>query len=86
MNGSHYFCSRNHTILIDDAQAGHDPHTVLYCPHGSRSIRRGDNPAGESSVRYVPQRGWRMPAREAEYRNLILNQRIDVSTPGHLEQ
>jgi phage terminase large subunit-like protein len=22
-----------------------------------------------------------MPAREAEYRNLILNQRIDVSTP-----
>jgi phage terminase large subunit-like protein len=81
------------SILIDDAQAGHDPHTVLSLhtaptdldPFAEATIRRA-NPAfgtflNAREVLAMAQDAKRMPAREAEYRNLILNQRIDVSTP-----
>jgi phage terminase large subunit-like protein len=81
------------SILIDDAQAGHDPHTVLSLhtaptdldPFHEATIRRA-NPAfgtflNAREVLAMAQDAKRMPAREAEYRNLILNQRIDVSTP-----
>jgi phage terminase large subunit-like protein len=81
------------SILIDDAQAGHDPHTVLSLhtaptdldPFDEATIRRA-NPAfgtflNAREVLAMAQDAKRMPAREAEYRNLILNQRIDVSTP-----
>jgi phage terminase large subunit-like protein len=81
------------SILIDDAQAGHDPHTVLSLhtaptdldPFDEATIRRA-NPAfgtflNAREVLAMAQDAKRMPAREAEYRNLILNQRIDLSTP-----
>jgi phage terminase large subunit-like protein len=81
------------SILIDDAQAGHDPHTVLSLytaptdldPFDEATIRQA-NPAfgtflNAREVLAMAQDAKRMPAREAEYRNLILNQRVETSTP-----
>src|SRR5262245_23085920 len=81
------------SVLIDDAQAGHDPHTVvkLYTapteldPFDEETIRLA-NPAfgtflNAREVLAMAQDAKRMPAREAEYRNLILNQRVEVSSP-----
>jgi phage terminase large subunit-like protein len=81
------------SILIDDAQAGHDPHTVvsLYTaptnldPFDEATIRLA-NPAfgtflNPREVLAMAQDAKRMAAREAEYRNLILNQRVETSTP-----
>jgi len=81
------------SVLIDDALAGHDPHTVvkLYTappelnPFDEATIRLA-NPAfgtflNAREVLAMAQDAKRMPAREAEYRNLILNQRVEVSTP-----
>jgi Phage terminase-like protein, large subunit len=81
------------SVLIDDAQAGHDPHTVvkLYTapteldPFDEQTIRLA-NPAfgtflNAREVLAMAQDAKRMPAREAEYRNLILNQRVEVSNP-----
>jgi len=81
------------SILIDDARAGHDPHTVLSLhaaptdldPFDEATIRRA-NPAfgtflNAREVLAMAQNAKRMPAREAEYRNLILNQRVETSTP-----
>jgi phage terminase large subunit-like protein len=81
------------SVLIDDAQAGHDPHTVvkLYTapteldPFDEQTIRLA-NPAfgtflNARAVLAMAQDAKRMPAREAEYRNLILNQRVEVSNP-----
>jgi phage terminase large subunit-like protein len=81
------------SVLIDDAQAGHDPHTVvkLYTaptdldPFGEETIRLA-NPAfgtflSAKEVLAMAKDAQRMPAREAEYRNLILNQRVEVSNP-----
>ncbi len=74
--------------LIDDAAAGHDPHTVLALwtadpeldPFGAKAMRqacpayRDFLVAGQ--VRQLAERARRMPSREAAYRNLILNQRV----------
>jgi phage terminase large subunit-like protein len=81
------------SILIDDAQAGHDSHTVLSLhtapidldPFDEATIRLA-NPAfgtflNAREVLAMAQDAKRMPAREAEYRNLILNQRVEVSSP-----
>jgi phage terminase large subunit-like protein len=81
------------SVLIDDALAGHDPHTVvkLYTappeldPFDEATIRLA-NPAfgtflNAREVLAMAQDARRMPAREAEYRNLILNQRVEVSSP-----
>jgi phage terminase large subunit-like protein len=81
------------SVLIDDAQAGHDPHTVvsLYTapidldPFDEDTIRLA-NPAfgtflSAKEVMAMAKDAQRMPAREAEYRNLILNQRVEVSNP-----
>jgi phage terminase large subunit-like protein len=81
------------SILIDDALAGHDPHTVckLYTapidldPFSEETIRLA-NPAfgsflNSKEVLAMARDAQRMPAREAEYRNLILNQRVEVSNP-----
>jgi phage terminase large subunit-like protein len=81
------------SVLIDDAQAGHDPHTVvkLYTaptdldPFDEETIRLA-NPAfgtflSAKEVLAMAKDAQRMPAREAEYRNLILNQRVEVSNP-----
>ena len=77
------------SVLIDDALAGHDPHTVckVYTappdldPFDEATVRLA-NPAFGSflnadEVMSMAAAAKRMPAREAEYRNLILNQRVE---------
>lgn len=79
--------------LIDDAMAGHDPRTVvsLYSappeddPFAIETIRKA-NPAlgeflNEDEVMGMASDASRIPSRENEYRNLILNQRVEVSSP-----
>src|SRR6516165_6607777 len=77
------------SVLIDDALAGHDPHTVVKVytaptdldPFDEATIRLA-NPAfgtflNADEVMSMAAAARRMPAREAEYRNLILNQRVE---------
>ena len=81
------------SILIDDAKAGHDPHTVLSLhtappeldPFAEATIRFA-NPAYDGflnrrEVLAMAEAARRMPARQAEYENLILNRRIEASNP-----
>jgi phage terminase large subunit-like protein len=81
------------SILIDDALRGHDPTTVvrLYTappvldPFSEEAIRVA-NPAldafmNKREVLAMAADAARMPARENEYRNLVLNQRVETSTP-----
>jgi hypothetical protein len=78
------------SMLIDDALAGHDPHTVvqLYTapidldPFAEATIKLA-NPAlgvfmNRREVLAMAASAKRMPAREAEFRNLVLNQRVEV--------
>lgn len=81
------------SILIDDATAGYDPHTVvsLYTaplddkPFIERTIRKANPAFGDflnaKEVLATAKDASRMPAREASYRNLILNQRVEVLNP-----
>jgi phage terminase large subunit-like protein len=81
------------SILIDDALAGHDPRTVvsLYSaplddpPFAEAMIRKANPAYGDflnaQEVMETAKAAQRMPAREAKYRNLILNQRVVASTP-----
>jgi len=79
------------SILIDDALAGHDPRVVvkLYTapvtadPFSEETIRLA-NPAFDEFINQVEVLAMaddarRMPSREAEYRNLVLNQRVEAS-------
>jgi phage terminase large subunit-like protein len=81
------------SVLIDDARQGHDPTTVvkLYTapaeldPFSEEAIRAA-NPAfgtfvNAREVLAMAADASRMPARENEYRNLVLNQRIEASSP-----
>jgi phage terminase large subunit-like protein len=81
------------SVLIDDALAGLDPQTVirLYAAtpemdaFGEEAIRAA-NPGldyfmNKGEVMRMAADARRMPAREAEYRNLILNQRVDIAAP-----
>jgi phage terminase large subunit-like protein len=81
------------SILIDDASAGHDPRTLvsLYTapvemdPFDIATIKTA-NPAigeflSEREALAMAQDAERMPSREAEYRNLILNQRVEIMNP-----
>ena len=81
------------SILIDDALAGHDPTTIvkLYTapteldPFSIEAIRAA-NPAlgvflNEREVMAQAADAARMPAREASFRNLVLNQRCEASAP-----
>ncbi len=81
------------SVLIDDALAGHDPRTVvsLYTadPNADAfavdTIRQA-NPAlgdflNEQEVLSMAEAARRMPMREAEYRNLVLNQRVERNAP-----
>jgi phage terminase large subunit-like protein len=81
------------SILIDDAKAGHDPRTTLSLytapreldPFAESTIRLA-NPAFDSflnktEVLAMAADARRMPSREAEYRNLLLNQRVEASSP-----
>jgi phage terminase large subunit-like protein len=81
------------SILIDDALAGHDKRTVVKLftapmtadPFSERTIKKANPAYGEflnaREVRAMAQDAKRMPAREAEYRNLVLNQRVETSNP-----
>jgi phage terminase large subunit-like protein len=81
------------SVLIDDAQAGHDPRVIcsLYSapadadPFSLETIRAA-NPAlgvfqNPDEVLAMAADAKRMPAREAAFRNLVLNQRIEASSP-----
>ena len=81
------------SVLIDDALAGHDPHTVcsLYTappdadPFDIETIKRA-NPAlgiwqNPGEVLQMAESARRMPSREAAYRRLVLNQRVEASSP-----
>jgi phage terminase large subunit-like protein len=81
------------SVLIDDAKAGHDPHTVLRIdaadmtddPFALATIEKA-NPAlnifmNKKEVLSMAKDAERMPARESEYRNLILNQRVEINNP-----
>ena len=81
------------SILIDDALAGADPKTVVSLhtapmeldPFGDEAIRAANPAFGDflnaDRVREMAESARRMPSREAQYRNLVLNQRVDQSAP-----
>jgi phage terminase large subunit-like protein len=81
------------SILIDDALAAHDPRTICrlsaapkHADPFARSTIAMANPAlgfflNESEVLSMAETARRMPAREAEYRNLVLNERVEASNP-----
>jgi phage terminase large subunit-like protein len=81
------------SVLIDDAQAGGDPlvKCFLYTadpeadPFAVETIRQA-NPAfdhfqNQAEVLAMAEAARRMPSREAEFRNLILNQRVERVSP-----
>lgn len=81
------------SVLIDDALQGNDPHVVvsLYTapmdmdPFGEEAMRAANPAFGDflnaELVRGMAEDARRMPARESQYRNLVLNQRVEASTP-----
>ena len=81
------------SILIDDAQTGADPHTVLSLytaakeldPFAEDTIRLA-NPAydafmNQNEVRSMAEAAKRMPAAQSSFCNLVLNQRVEASAP-----
>lgn len=81
------------SLLIDDAKTGADPknRVVLYTaekeidPFTDEAIRQA-NPhfdvfMNQSEVRRQADDARRIPSREAAYRNLILNQRVEARSP-----
>jgi phage terminase large subunit-like protein len=81
------------SLLIDDAKTGADPKTVLRMqaapidgdPFGEEAVRAA-NPAfdvfmNREEVMAMAEAARRMPSREAEFRNLVLNQRVEASSP-----
>jgi phage terminase large subunit-like protein len=81
------------SVLIDDAVAGHDPRVVisLYTadinldPFGEEAIKQANPAYGDfqnaDEVMAMAEDARRMPSREPEYRNLILNQRVEMNAP-----
>lgn len=81
------------SILIDDAKREEDPRTKLFLwtapmdadPFEEDTIRQANPAFGDfqnaSEVMAMAEDARRMPSREPEFRNLILNQRVDMSTP-----
>jgi len=82
------------SVLIDDALEGHDPLTKVFLhttdpeeddPWDEETVRKA-NPAfdyfmNKEEVLRMRDRARRMPSREAAYRNLILNQRVETQSP-----
>lgn len=81
------------SVLIDDALAGNDPTTVVQLftapldddPFERETIAKA-NPAlgdflNEKEVMAMAENARRMPSREAQYRNLVLNQRVEIINP-----
>lgn len=81
------------SVLIDDALQGHDPRVVLSLytaddaldPFSDEAIKAANPAFGDfqnaSEVRAMAEDARRMPSREAEYRNLVLNQRVETNDP-----
>ena len=81
------------SVLIDDASAANDPKTKLFLftadvdadPFSKKTIKQANPAFGEfqnsDEVLAMAEDARRMPSREAEYRNLILNQRVEASNP-----
>lgn len=81
------------SILIDDAVAANDPRVVLSLytapmdmdPFAEETIRLANPAFGDflnaKEVLAMAEDARRMPSREAEFRNLILNQRVEVNEP-----
>lgn len=81
------------SVLIDDAKTGADPKVKLWLfsadesadPFAEETIRQANPAFGDflnaAEVLDQAASAKRMPAREAAYRNLVLNQRVNASTP-----
>lgn len=81
------------SILIDDAQTGADPRVVLSLysapetadPFDEKTIRLANPAYGDfqnaDETMAMAEDARRMPSREPEYRNLILNQRVEMHAP-----
>ena len=81
------------SILIDDAAGGHDPKTTLGLytadpdldPFAEDTIRLANPALGDfqniKEVMGMAARAKRMPTSEAEFRNLVLNQRCEATSP-----
>lgn len=81
------------SVLIEDAQKGADPKVKLALftadpaadPFAEKTIRQANPAFGDfqnaSEVLAMAEDARRMPSRENEYRNLILNQRVDRNSP-----
>ena len=82
------------SVLIDDAKTGADPRTVLRlqeAPEGldpfSLEAIKAANPAfdvfmNREEVLAMAEDARRMPSRQSEYENLVLNRRIEVNDPA----
>jgi phage terminase large subunit-like protein len=81
------------SVLIDDAKVGTDPKVRLFLfssdetadPFDKVTIKSANPAFGDfqnaDEVLAMAEDARRMPAREAEYRNLVLNQRVETSSP-----
>lgn len=81
------------SVLIDDAKRESDPRVVLSLytadadadPFDVETIRQANPAFGDFQnpveVLAMAEDARRMPSREAEFRNLILNQRVETSNP-----
>lgn len=81
------------SILIDDAMAGHDSETKCFLyttdesidPFSVTAIKQANPAYGDfqnaKEVQRLAADAKRMPSQEAEYRNLVLNQRIAREAP-----
>lgn len=81
------------SVLIDDAQTGADPRVVLSLytapddadPFEADTIKLANPAFGDfqnaEEVLAMAEDARRMPSREPEYRNLILNQRVEMFSP-----
>jgi phage terminase large subunit-like protein len=81
------------SILIDDALEGHDRRTILRLHTAGKELdpfsdeaMRSANPAFDvfmnaDEVRAMAADAKRMSGRENDFRNLVLNQRVDATTP-----
>lgn len=79
--------------LIDDAQREGNKRTKLFLytapvdaePFGDKAIKAANPAFGDfqdaDEVRGMAEDARRMPSREAEYRNLVLNQRVEMENP-----
>lgn len=81
------------SVLIDDAKANPDGRTRLFLytadpdadPFDEATIRQANPAFGDfqnaEEVLAMAEDARRMPSREAEFRNLILNQRVETNAP-----